>query len=133
MPPGMPAMSVPCGLDSAGLPMRAHFVGDLGTEVVLLSLATQLEKAQPWPLVAPRLRPLTAYSTQGPGVLDPAVAGCVPVQLQPLRTTVDRYGVTEQGARGRDRHRPGGTVEGEVGCEVVVLPGVRPARRERLP
>ena len=50
---GMPAMSVPCGLDSAGLPMGAHFIGDLGTEGVLLSLATQLEQARPWPLVAP--------------------------------------------------------------------------------
>ena len=50
---GMPAMSLPCGLDSAGLPLGAHFVGDLGTEGVLLSLATQLERARPWPLVAP--------------------------------------------------------------------------------
>lgn len=50
---GMPAMSVPCGLDSAGLPMGAHFVGDLGTEGLLLSLATQLEVARPWALVAP--------------------------------------------------------------------------------
>lgn len=50
---GMPAMSVPCGLDSAGLPMGAHFVGDLGNEGLLLSLATQLEAARPWALVAP--------------------------------------------------------------------------------
>lgn len=50
---GMPAMSLPCGLDPAGLPMGAHFVGDLGTEGLLLSLATQLEQARPWPLVAP--------------------------------------------------------------------------------
>lgn len=50
---GMPAMSVPCGLDSSGVPLGAHFVGDLGTEGLLLSLATQLEAARPWPLVAP--------------------------------------------------------------------------------
>lgn len=50
---GSPAMSVPCGLDSNGLPLGAHFIGDLGADGVLLSLATQLELAAPWPLVAP--------------------------------------------------------------------------------
>ena len=50
---GMPAMSVPCGVDPAGLPMGAHVVGDLGAEGVLLSLAAQLEEARPWPLLAP--------------------------------------------------------------------------------
>lgn len=50
---GMPAMSVPCGLDTAGLPLGAHFLGDLGTEGTLLTLATQLEQAAPWPLLAP--------------------------------------------------------------------------------
>lgn len=50
---GMPAMSVPCGLDAAGLPLGAHFVGPLGAEGTLLALATQLELARPWPLFAP--------------------------------------------------------------------------------
>ncbi|GAA4810577.1 amidase [Nocardioides caeni] len=50
---GSPAMSVPCGLDSHGLPMGAHFIADLGSEGTLLSLAAQLEAAAPWPLLAP--------------------------------------------------------------------------------
>ena len=50
---GMPAMSLPCGLDRDGLPLGAHVVGDLGTEGLLLSLAAQLEDARPWPLLAP--------------------------------------------------------------------------------
>lgn len=49
---GMPAMSLPCGLDSAGLPLGAHFLGDLGAEGMLLGLARQLEQARPWPLLA---------------------------------------------------------------------------------
>ncbi len=53
---GMPAMSVPAGLDAAGLPMGAHFIGDLGTEGTLLALATQLEAARPWELLAPSYR-----------------------------------------------------------------------------
>lgn len=53
---GMPAMSLPCGLDAAGLPLGAHFVGDLGAEGTLLALATQVEAARPWPLLAPAYR-----------------------------------------------------------------------------
>ncbi len=53
---GMPAMSLPCGLDAAGLPLGAHFIGDLGTEGTLLALAVQLEEARPWPLRAPAYR-----------------------------------------------------------------------------
>ena len=50
---GMPAMSVPHGLDAAGVPLGAHFVADLGREDVLLRLAAQLERAAPWPVLAP--------------------------------------------------------------------------------
>ncbi len=53
---GMPGMSVPCGLDSEGLPLGAQFLGDLGTEGTLLALAAQLEQAAPWPLLAPAFR-----------------------------------------------------------------------------
>lgn len=50
---GMPALSLPAGLDEAGLPLGAHLIGDLGAEGTLLALATQLERVRPWPLVAP--------------------------------------------------------------------------------
>lgn len=50
---GMPAMSVPHGVDAHGLPLGAHFVADFGREDVLLSLAARLEEAAPWPVLAP--------------------------------------------------------------------------------
>jgi amidase len=50
---GMPAMSVPAGVDDAGLPLGAHFVADLGQEGRLLALAARLEEAAPWPFLAP--------------------------------------------------------------------------------
>ncbi|WP_171896582.1 amidase [Nocardioides marmotae] len=53
---GMPAMSVPAGLDAGGLPLGAHFMGDLGAEGTLLALGTQLEAARPWELLAPSYR-----------------------------------------------------------------------------
>ena len=45
---GMPAMSVPWGLLSDRLPAAVQFVADMGAEETLLSLAAQLEQAQPW-------------------------------------------------------------------------------------
>jgi amidase len=45
---GQPAMSLPMHWSDAGLPIGVHVVGRFGAEHTLLSLAGQLERAQPW-------------------------------------------------------------------------------------
>ena len=45
---GNPAMSVPLGWSSGGLPIGSQFIARLGREATLLSLAYELETAQPW-------------------------------------------------------------------------------------
>ncbi len=45
---GVPAMSVPLGWSSRGLPIGSHFVATMGAEPLLLQLAAQLESARPW-------------------------------------------------------------------------------------
>lgn len=51
---GMPAMSLPLATDSTGLPLGVHVVADYAREELLLSLAGQVERAAPWPALAPR-------------------------------------------------------------------------------
>jgi amidase len=45
---GQPAVSLPAGLSSDGLPLSVQLVGRLGGEDTLYSLAGQIEAAQPW-------------------------------------------------------------------------------------
>jgi amidase len=49
---GNPAAAVPCGVAADGLPVSVQLVGRTDGEPTLLSLAAQLERARPWPLVA---------------------------------------------------------------------------------
>jgi aspartyl-tRNA(Asn)/glutamyl-tRNA(Gln) amidotransferase subunit A len=45
---GLPAMSIPCGFGSDGLPVGLHLVGDYFTEARLLGIAHQFQKATDW-------------------------------------------------------------------------------------
>jgi amidase len=44
---GLPAISVPAGLDRDGLPIGVQFYGNFGREDLLLQLAAQIERARP--------------------------------------------------------------------------------------
>jgi amidase len=46
-------MTVPAGLDPAGLPVAVQLVAPPGGEARLLAVAAQLERARPWPRTAP--------------------------------------------------------------------------------
>ena len=45
---GNPAMAVPFGFDSDGMPLSIQVIGRPGDEATLLSLAAQLEAERPW-------------------------------------------------------------------------------------
>lgn len=45
---GQPAIAIPVGFDSKGLPMSVQFVGKPAAESTLIRLAAQLETAKPW-------------------------------------------------------------------------------------
>jgi amidase len=51
---GQPAISVPAGFDENGLPVGVQLMARHCDEQTLLQVAAQLERAQPWPLNAPR-------------------------------------------------------------------------------
>jgi amidase len=52
---GQPAISVPAGVGSDGLPLAVQLVGRVGAEDTLYSLAGQIEEAQPWAQRRPNL------------------------------------------------------------------------------
>ncbi len=45
---GLPAISIPTGFDSNGVPVGIQLVGRPAAEATLISLAAQLETMQPW-------------------------------------------------------------------------------------
>jgi amidase len=62
---GFPAIVVPVGTRSDGLPMAAQIVGRPGSELTLLGLAAQLEKAAPWRRHAPGWPKVAAHQETG--------------------------------------------------------------------
>ena len=55
---GLPAMSIPAGFDSGGLPVGLHVVGNYFTEGRLLSAAHRYQLATDWHLRVPVTTPL---------------------------------------------------------------------------
>ncbi|MGH7904816.1 MAG: amidase family protein, partial [Candidatus Dormibacteraceae bacterium] len=52
---GQPAISLPLGMTSSGLPIGVQLVGPPGGEAIILELAAQLEEALPWAARRPPL------------------------------------------------------------------------------
>jgi amidase len=57
---GLPAVVVPAGMHSEGLPVGVQFVGPPGAETRLLWIAGELERRQPWRRYAPVFDPTAA-------------------------------------------------------------------------
>lgn len=55
---GLPALSVPCGLDRAGLPIGLQLMGPHFSEARLLGVAAQYQEATDWHLRVPKETPL---------------------------------------------------------------------------
>ncbi len=52
---GQPAISLPLGMDTTGIPIGVQLVGPPRGEALILGLASQLEQAMPWSGRSPRL------------------------------------------------------------------------------
>ena len=50
---GYPAISIPAGVSSSGLPIGLQAYTRRNEDALLLDLALAMERVQPWPLVAP--------------------------------------------------------------------------------
>jgi aspartyl-tRNA(Asn)/glutamyl-tRNA(Gln) amidotransferase subunit A len=57
---GNPALSIPCGWASDGLPVGLQLVGALGADALLMRTAALFERAHPWAHRRPGLHELTA-------------------------------------------------------------------------
>ncbi|MCX6394381.1 MAG: amidase [Solirubrobacterales bacterium] len=52
---GQPAVSIPAGFDSDGLPLSVQIVGPANSEALLIAVAAQIEAAAPWADSRPQL------------------------------------------------------------------------------
>ena len=55
---GLPALSIPCGFDAAGLPVGLQLTGNYFSEARLLGMAHRYQQATDWHLRVPRETPL---------------------------------------------------------------------------
>jgi len=65
---GLPALSIPCGFDSQGLPIGMQLIGDVLREDLLLQVAHAYEQATNWRLRKPDLSFATTHSPTTPAV-----------------------------------------------------------------
>ena len=73
---GLPAVSVPAGLSSGGLPVGMQVVGMRHSDALLLDVAARFERLRPWPLLAPGRGPASHLAQR-------LRVEAVPVRLMP--------------------------------------------------
>jgi len=55
---GLPALSIPCGFDAAGLPVGLQLMGNYFSEALLLGMASRYQQATDWHTRVPKETPL---------------------------------------------------------------------------
>ena len=55
---GLPALSIPCGFDAAGLPVGLQLMGNYFSEALLLGMASRYQRATDWHTRVPKETPL---------------------------------------------------------------------------